>query len=75
MKGVMINMLDYLGNSEFERRVDDLEYALSLLAEPVTLTATQLATVKKLIWVHCATTLEVDHLRSEVAQLEDMLFN
>lgn len=68
-------MTAYLGDSEFDRRIDDLDYELSILAEPVTLTATQLATIKKLILVYCATTLEVDHLRSEVARLEDILIS
>ena len=68
-------MTAYLGDSEFDRRVDDLDYELSILAEPVTLTATQLATVKKLILEYCATTLEVDHLRSKVARLEYLLIS
>ena len=71
----MINMSDYLGTSDFERLVDDLDYELSTLAEPVTLTATQLATVRKLILIYSATTLEVDHLRNELSRLEEVLYD
>ena len=71
----MINMSDYLGTSDFERLVDDLDYSLSMLAEPVTLTATQLATVRKLILIYSATTLEVDHLRNELSRLEEVLYD
>lgn len=69
-------MKNYLGVSEFYRNVDDLDYKLSIPSlpyEPVTLTTTQLTTVKMLISAYNETSLEVEYLKSKIHRLENKL--
>ena len=52
MKGDVTNVGIYKGENEFERLVDDLDYTLSMVTEPITLNEIELATVQKLILAH-----------------------
>lgn len=71
MKGDVTNVGIYKGENEFERLVDDLDYTLSMVTEPITLNEIELATVQKLILAHKEHLSEVEDLESEIAAIEN----
>lgn len=70
MKGDVTNVGIYKGENEFERLIDDLDYTLSMVTEPITLNEIELATVQKLMLAHKEHLSEVEDLESEVEDLE-----
>ena len=71
MKGDVTNVGIYNGETEFERLVDDLDYTLSMVTEPITLNEIELGTVQKLILAHKEHLFEVEDLESEIAAIEN----
>ena len=71
MKGDVTNVGIYKGENEFERMVDDLDYTLSMVTEPITLNEIELEIVRKLILAHKEHPLEVEDLKSEIAAIEN----
>ena len=71
MKGDVTNVGIYRSENEFERLVDDLDYTLSMVTEPVTLNEIELETVQKLILAHKEHLSEVEDLESEIEAIEN----
>ena len=71
MKGDVTNVGIYRSENEFERLVDDLDYTLSMVTEPITLNEIELETVQKLILAHKEHLSEVEDLESEIEAIEN----